>query len=87
MHPDFHDEPEVMNIKPNAIMPDELTKEHWMEEGMKFIERQLSKYPNTRKAKNILFFLGDGMSHATIGNFNLIIHNLPGFKTFKIKFI
>jgi alkaline phosphatase len=75
MHPDFHDDEEFVKIKPNAIRDEERTKEFWMEQGMNFIEQQLSKYPNTKRAKNIIFFLGDGMGHSTVGeiSFQIII--------------
>jgi len=65
MHPDFNDdEPE---IKPQAILPEELTKEHWIQHGRDFVERQLNRAPNTKKAKNIILFIGDGMGHTTVG--------------------
>ena len=65
MHPSLDDdEPDV---KPSAILPEELTKEHWIQHGRDFVESQLNKSPNTKKAKNIIMFIGDGMGHTTVG--------------------
>ncbi|KAG5666966.1 hypothetical protein PVAND_014970 [Polypedilum vanderplanki] len=75
MHPDFHDDEEFMNKKFKAIRAEELTKEFWMEQGKDFIEQQLSKYPNTKRAKNILFFLGDGMGHSTVAAARMAMGN------------
>lgn len=56
-----------MKIRPNIIKAEELTKEFWIDQGKDFIERQLQRNPNTKRAKNVLFFLGDGMGHSTVG--------------------
>lgn len=45
----------------------EYTSKYWHEEAKKVLEEQLKKQPNTNKAKNVIFFLGDGLSHPTIG--------------------
>lgn len=50
----------------------ELTNEYWHENAKKVVEDQLRKQPNTNKAKNIIFFLGDGMSFASVGKLLLI---------------
>jgi alkaline phosphatase len=49
------------------ISSDEYTSEYWHAEAKKIVEEQLKKAPNTKKAKNIIFFLGDGMSHVSVG--------------------
>ena len=64
MHAESGDDVE---IKPKAILPEELTKEYWLQHGRDFVERQLNKVPNTKKAKNIILFIGDGLSHSTVG--------------------
>lgn len=65
MHPAVDDD--EADVKPSAILPEELTKEHWIQHGRDFVERQLNKAPNTKKAKNIILFIGDGMGHSTVG--------------------
>ncbi|CRL01810.1 CLUMA_CG015026, isoform A [Clunio marinus] len=40
--------------------------EYWMEHGQLFLKELLNRQENTNKAKNVIFFLGDGMSFATI---------------------
>lgn len=64
MHPDSHDE---IKINPNAFQPEELTKEFWLDHGMRFIENKLNQIPNTKRAKNVILFIGDGMGHTTVG--------------------
>jgi alkaline phosphatase len=46
---------------------DELSTEYWHAEAKKVLDEQLKKVANTKKAKNIIFFLGDGMSHPSVG--------------------
>lgn len=48
------------------VSPDELKSEYWLENAKAFVEEQLKKMPNKNKAKNIIMFLGDGMSHPSI---------------------
>lgn len=49
-----------------AVSPDELKSEYWMDNAMAFVQEQLKKMPNKNQAKNIIMFLGDGMSHPSI---------------------
>ena len=42
--------------------PEELKSEFWIQNGKDFVEEQLKKSKNTNRAKNVIFFLGDGMS-------------------------
>lgn len=44
----------------------ELKNEFWINNGKQFVDRQLRKQPNKNRAKNIIFFLGDGMSMQTL---------------------
>jgi alkaline phosphatase len=71
MHPTFEKE---QPLKPDAITPEERTKQYWIDNAMSFVERQLNLSPNKKKAKNIIFFLGDGMSHTTVGKTNKILY-------------
>lgn len=45
----------------------ETTSEFWHSAAKHQLGIQLDKKPNTNKAKNIIFFLGDGMSHPSVG--------------------
>ena len=38
----------------------------WFKDGVKLIQDNLKLKPNTKTAKNVIFFLGDGMSVATV---------------------
>jgi len=48
------------------INPEELTSDYWLNNAKAFVDEQLKKMPNKNKAKNIIMFLGDGMSHPSI---------------------
>jgi alkaline phosphatase len=66
MHPDEHAQPSA-DVKPKPFNEAEKTKEYWIQHGKDFIESRLKLTPNTKKARNIIMFLGDGLSHTTIG--------------------
>lgn len=53
----------IVNAKANEA---ELTSEYWLDLAKTFVDQQLNTETNTNKAKNIIMFLGDGMSHPTI---------------------
>ena len=45
----------------------EVNTEYWYDKGKKAIEKSLSKpQPITKKAKNVILFIGDGMSLITL---------------------
>lgn len=44
----------------------ESTSQYWRNEAQKRLRRQLEKKPNENIAKNVIMFLGDGMSISTI---------------------
>ena len=44
----------------------ESTSEFWRAEAHKMLREQLRKKPNKNKAKNVIMFLGDGMSTSTV---------------------
>lgn len=62
MHPD---DPSIV---PKAINEAEKTSQYWIEKAQNFIDQRLNLPKNTKKARNIIMFLGDGLSHPTIGN-------------------
>lgn len=66
MHADDNPQPS-MNVKPKAFNEAEKTKEYWIQHGKDFVESRLNLTPNTKKARNVIMFLGDGLSHTTIG--------------------
>ena len=57
---------EITNIKPihKTIEGHNL---YWKENAQRYLEDQLKFTQNTKKAKNLIMFLGDGMSISTIG--------------------
>lgn len=58
MHPDVS-RVEGRNARISKVNDEELTSEYWLNSAKAFVEEQLKKTPNTKKAKNILFFLGN----------------------------
>lgn len=46
--------------------PDEYSSEYWHSLNSKLIDQTASSKPNTNRAKNVIFFLGDGMSLVTL---------------------
>jgi alkaline phosphatase len=67
MHPhkSAHQPTAKSSIKP--LNEQELTKDYWMNNAKAFVEQQIKLQPNTNKARNVIMFLGDGMSHFTVG--------------------
>lgn len=45
---------------------EEKSSDYWLNNAKAFVEEQLKKQPIVKKAKNIIMFLGDGMSHPSI---------------------
>lgn len=67
MHPDLPvRENKYAKLLNGKAIEGELTSEYWLNSAKAFVEEQLKKTPNTNRAKNIIMFLGDGMSHPTI---------------------
>jgi alkaline phosphatase len=54
---------------------DERTTKYWMEKAMKFVDEQIKRQPIENKAKNIIMFLGDGLSHPTIAATRVLMGN------------
>ncbi|XP_059618644.1 membrane-bound alkaline phosphatase-like [Phlebotomus argentipes] len=65
VHPDLPVEDPLNN---KAILPEELETEYWMRNGRETVAEKVNIHqnPNTKKAKNIIFFIGDGMSFQTV---------------------
>ena len=67
MHPDLlYTENKYAKLTNGKAFEEELTSEYWLNKAKAFVEEQLKVTPNTKKAKNIIMFLGDGMSHPSI---------------------
>lgn len=70
MHPDVQfvkndkKSSEELNFGTRANL--ELNNEFWINNGRKFVDHQLHKQRKETKAKNIILFLGDGMSIPTL---------------------
>lgn len=58
--------PDLANVKISQSLEDELDSKYWAEIGLKTVEDHLSIQPNRKIVKNIIFFLGDGLSVNTI---------------------
>ena len=70
---DMHPDPELPENENTKFMKknpkvhqDEVTTAYWLNNAKSFVEQQAQRTPNTKKAKNIIMFLGDGMSHPTV---------------------
>jgi alkaline phosphatase len=67
MHPEMeHNEPKLERLRSEKSLEDEVKSEYWLNKAKNFVQEQLKKMPNTKKAKNVILFLGDGMSHPTV---------------------
>lgn len=74
MHSDFLDESFNEDAE-KFITPEERTRSHWIDHGMNFVTEKLSTLYNTRKAKNVIMFIGDGMSHQTVAAARMAMGN------------
>lgn len=63
-HPDFYDEPPSKSAKTG--IPQENSSAFWMDRAKTFVTKQLEKKVIKNKAKNVIYFLGDGMSIPTL---------------------
>lgn len=45
---------------------DERSSMYWMSRAMNFVQEQINRVPIENRAKNVILFLGDGMSHPTV---------------------
>jgi alkaline phosphatase len=57
----------------------ESTSDYWKAEAQKKLRHQLGKKENTNVAKNVIFFLGDGMSISTITAARIYFGQKMGF--------
>lgn len=65
MHPDSEDD-EVTVPRNGKFREEERKSDFWIEKAKRFVTEQVQRQPNTNRAKNVIIFVGDGMSHPTI---------------------
>lgn len=58
--------PVIISIKCDKDWSDDMKPEKWNKNGKDNIDRILNRKLNTKVAKNILFYLGDGMGMPTV---------------------
>lgn len=65
MHPQFDDPPRSNNVRANEL---ETEIEYWRSQAQDYLRAkvQTESLLNTNRAKNIIMFLGDGMSLPTV---------------------
>lgn len=56
----------IISIKCDKDWSDDMKPEKWNKNGKDNIDRILKRKLNTKVAKNILFYLGDGMGTPTV---------------------
>lgn len=56
----------IISIKCDKDWSDDMKPEKWNKNGKDNIDRILNRKLNTKVAKNILFYLGDGMGMPTV---------------------
>lgn len=66
MHPSFPPEPKVQRLM--AARPEEFEISYWKENAQKYLKEILAtdSYNTPKRAKNMILFMGDGMSLATV---------------------
>lgn len=56
----------------------ETTSNYWLENSEELLQKRLASTPNTNRAKNIIYFLGDGMSLTTVAAARIFQAQLNG---------
>lgn len=54
------------------------TTKSWMQDGASAIQKRLAVQPNTRRAKNVILFVGDGMGVSTLTAARILAGQLQG---------
>ncbi|XP_053685599.1 alkaline phosphatase-like [Sabethes cyaneus] len=67
----------------NAISEEELHSEYWFEQAQQALTSKLQQKLVTTKAKNVIFFIGDGMSPQTIAASRMILGNENEYLSFE----
>lgn len=66
MHPDIPETEPIAKLRNGKSLDEERRTDYWMNKAKEFVDAQVRRQPNKNKAKNIIMFLGDGMSHPSI---------------------
>lgn len=66
MHPHIHRQ-HSSKTEDFAFKQEELTSEYWMNNAKALVDEKVKRALNTNKARNVIMFLGDGMSHYSLG--------------------
>lgn len=66
MHPDLPENVGPAKLRNSKSLEDEIRSDFWINKAKAFVDEQVRKRPNKNKAKNIILFVGDGMSHPSI---------------------
>lgn len=61
------------NLTAAKVQAEELNNEYWHERAKEVLKEQIEKAKNTNKAKNIIFFLGDGMGHQSVAAARMVL--------------
>ncbi|XP_070506410.1 alkaline phosphatase-like isoform X1 [Chironomus tepperi] len=72
MHPHVHRQ-HTSKIEGFAFKEEELTSEYWMNNAKALVEEKVKRTLNTNKARNVIMFLGDGMSHYSLAAARLLL--------------
>ncbi|KAL7029975.1 hypothetical protein ACKWTF_006457 [Chironomus riparius] len=72
MHPHIHRQ-HATKTGGFAFKEEELTSEYWMNNAKALVEEKVKRTLNTNKARNVIMFLGDGMSHYSLAAARLLI--------------
>lgn len=65
---DMHPHKQTSKTVKRPLNLQEETSDYWMNQAKSFVDEQAKRTPNTKKARNVIMFLGDGMSHYSLGN-------------------
>lgn len=63
---DKRDHPDLPPLEKRQEKANEATQQYWTDMAKKIVDEHVKRTENTKKAKNIIFFLGDGMGIQTV---------------------
>lgn len=73
MHPQLHEFKPTQRklISKNIDIKEEQTNDYWLKIAMDHVNKKKNENFNFKKAKNVIMFLGDGMSHASLCEYSI----------------
>lgn len=63
--------------------PEEINKQYWNDKAQNEVRSKINQKQNTNHAKNVIIFLGDGMSLATVTASRILVENEEGLLSFE----